>query len=250
VENYFEKQFELRYFEMNKFGEAMPTSILTLLEEAAAEHCFSIDYSLYDLQKQNIGWVLLSGLLVMDRYPVYKEKITIRTWLSSYSAVKGFRENIIYDEQHRIIGRSKGLWVFFDINKRRPVRIYDDILNKWSFNNEECVIHDITEKIEPIEFASFVKEFKICHFDEDTNHHVNNIKYFQWMLESVPEEIINNYYLYSIDGRFIAEAQYGDTITSFTERDIHSNTFIHSIKAESNDKFCAVAKTIWKERNK
>ena len=37
--NYFEKQFELRYFEMNKFGEASSTAILTLLEETAADHC-------------------------------------------------------------------------------------------------------------------------------------------------------------------------------------------------------------------
>ncbi|WP_369403701.1 acyl-ACP thioesterase domain-containing protein [Geofilum rubicundum] len=83
--NYYENQFELRYFEMNKFGAASPTTILTLLEETAADHCYSINHSLYDLEKQNVGWVLLSGVIEMDRYPVYKEKITIRTWLSSYS---------------------------------------------------------------------------------------------------------------------------------------------------------------------
>ena len=60
MENYFEKQFELRYFEMNKFGEASPTTILALLEETAADHCYSINHSLYDLMLQNIGWVLVS----------------------------------------------------------------------------------------------------------------------------------------------------------------------------------------------
>jgi len=38
-ENYFDKQFELRYFEMNKIGLASPTIILALLEETAADHC-------------------------------------------------------------------------------------------------------------------------------------------------------------------------------------------------------------------
>ena len=59
----FEKQFNLRYFEMDQFGGASPTTILTLLEEAAAEHCLSIDQSLYDLFNFNIGWVLLSGYI-------------------------------------------------------------------------------------------------------------------------------------------------------------------------------------------
>jgi len=45
---------------MNKFGEASPTTILALLEETAADHCYSINHSLYDLMLQNIGWVLVS----------------------------------------------------------------------------------------------------------------------------------------------------------------------------------------------
>ena len=100
MKNYFDKEFDLRYFEMDKFGEASPTTILTLLEETAADHCYSIGHSLYDLLKENVGWVLLSGSLQMERYPRYKEKIIIRTWISSYSSIRGFRENIIYDEKY------------------------------------------------------------------------------------------------------------------------------------------------------
>ena len=127
MKKYFEKKFELRYFEMNNFGEASPTTILALLEETAADHCYSIDYSLYDLQKQNIGWVLLSGVIRMERYPIYKEKIIIRTWLSTYSSIRGFRENLLYDENRNIIGRSRGLWLFFDTKRRRPIQILDKI---------------------------------------------------------------------------------------------------------------------------
>jgi medium-chain acyl-[acyl-carrier-protein] hydrolase len=235
---------------MNKFGEASSTTILTLLEETAADHCYSIHHSLYDLEKQNIGWILLSGFMEMDRYPGYKEKITIRTWLSSYSTIKGIRENIIYNEQGHIIGKAKGLWVFFDINRRRPLQISDDIKAKWSYSNEECINHDITKRIEAIDTSSHYKEFKINRFDVDTNQHVNNIRYLQWLVESISEEVIDNYYLHAIDGRFIAEAQLGDTIMSFTERDICDNSFVHTIKTAGNNKVCAIAKTIWMPRVK
>jgi len=250
LENYFDKQFELRYFEMNKFGEASSSTILTLLEETAADHCYSINHSLYVLEKQNIGWVLLSGVMEMFSYPKYKEKITIRTWLSSYSTVKGIRENIIYNELGKIIGKAKGLWVFFDIQRRRPIQIFDTIKEKWSFYKEECMNHDITKKIEPIDSLKHVKEFNINRYDVDTNQHVNNIRYLQWLMESVSEEIIDNFYLHSIDGRFIAEAQLGDTIMSFTERDIQDNSYIHTIKTKSNNRVCAIAKTFWNERKK
>ncbi len=235
---------------MNKFGEASATTILTLLEETAADHCCSINHSLYDLIQQNIGWVLVSGVMKMERYPHYKEKITIRTWLSLYSTVRGLRENIIYDENENIIGRAKGLWVFFDIKQRRPAKIFDVIKEKWSFSDEESIHHDINKKIEAIDNTRILKEFKVNRCDVDMYQHLNNIIYLQWVMDSIPEEINDHYYLSSIDGRFISEAQYGENILSFTERNGDENSFSHTIKTRENNKVCATAITHWKERVK
>ena len=33
-------------------------------------------------------------------------------------------------------------------------------------------------------------------------------------MESIPEDIIDNYYLYSIDGHFISEAQYDKVLSN------------------------------------
>ncbi|WP_111309336.1 acyl-[acyl-carrier-protein] thioesterase [Confluentibacter sediminis] len=246
-ENYFDKQFELRYFEMNKLGLATPTIILALLEETAADHCYSINHSLFDLNKKNVGWVLVSGILQMARYPNYKEKITIRTWLSSYSSIKGYRENIIFDVQQNIIGRAKGLWVFFDIENRKPTPIFNDIKEKWSYYNEESIVKNIKKKIDAMEVATHIKKFKVNRFDTDMNKHVNNIRYLQWVIESIPEDIVDNHFLHVIDGRFIAEAQYGDRVLSLTNDDADDNSFIHTIKIIGSNKVCATAKTLWKK---
>ncbi|WP_229720493.1 acyl-[acyl-carrier-protein] thioesterase [Winogradskyella helgolandensis] len=244
--NYFDKQFELRYFEMNELGLATPAIMLALLEETAADHCYSIDHSLFDLFKENIGWVLFSGVLQMDRYPNYKEKITIRTWLSSYSSIKGYRENLIFDENENIIGRAKGLWVFFDIEKRRPTPIYEDIKEKWSYCNETSIAINIKKKINAVEYADYLGKFKVNRFDTDMNKHVNNIRYLQWVIESIPEEIVNTHFLHVIDGRFIAEAQFGDNVLSLTKELETKNTFQHTIKVEGSAKVCATATTVWK----
>lgn len=249
MNHYYDKSFRLRFFEMNNLGEASPTTILTLLEEAAADHCYSIGHSLYDLKQQNIGWILLSGCMLMERYPIYKEKITIRTWLSSYTSIRGYRENIIYDEDHNIIGRARGLWLFFDIEKRRPANIFEDIIRKWSFCEDMCIDHNITRKIKPVLSSDMTRQFSINKFDVDAYDHVNNIRYLAWLMESMPEEIKNSCYLHFIDGRFVSEAQYGDTLVSFTrEHETVNQSYIHSIKTESNSKVCASAETVWRKR--
>ncbi len=248
MKNYFEKQFELRYFELNKFGEAQATTILTLLEETAADHCWSIDHSLYDLKYQNIGWVLLSGAIVMERYPLYKEKIIIRTWLSHYTPIRGLRENIIFDSRRNIIGRSSGLWLFFDIDRRRPARIFDDIRDKWSSEEEKSTSIDITETIHPIETGMYQKQFHVNRFDIDTYQHVNNIRYLQWMSESIPDDITDHYFMHTLNGRFLREAQQDDTLISCTNPLSESGHFEHSIRSANEGHFCAAAKTIWKKK--
>ena len=250
MENYFDKKFELRYSEMDKSGDASPTTILTLLEETAAEHCYSIDNSLYDLKEQDIGWVLLSGIIQMDRYPTYKEKIIIRTWMSSYSFIRGIRENIIYDAKDNIIGRAKGLWVFFDIKKRRPVKIFDDIKEKWSYCNEESIKHNIAINLEANDSEGYIKKYDVNRSDIDMYKHLNNIRYLQWVIDSIDEDIVDNCYLGSIEGRFVAEAKDGETIMSLTKKDINDNSFDHIIKIPDSNKVCATAKTFWKQKVK
>ncbi len=245
----FEKQFELRYFEMDKHGCASPTTIITLLQEAAADHCLSINHGLYNLYDKNIGWVLLSGFMQMERYPLYKEKITIRTWISEFSAIKGNRENIIYDEAGKLIGKAKGLWLFFDIKRRRPTRIFDDIINGWNSFSERSAICDLEKKIDPISEAEYKKSFLVHRYDMDSNKHVNNLRYLQWLIETVPDEIIDNYFLYSIDGRYVGEAQHGHTVQSLAKHLNDANEFIHTIKDLDTNLVCANGKTVWKAKS-
>lgn len=243
----FEKQFDLRYFDMGKNGIASPVSMLTLLEEAAADHCLSIGHSLYDLLEHGIGWVLLSGKLQMDRYPSYKEKITIRTWLSNLKSIRGTRENIIFDKQGDIIGRAKGFWLFFNIKQRRPIQIIDDMLEKWNLYSEESIGYD-NKKIESIESAKHSNEFRVHRFDMDENGHANNLKYLQWAMESIPDEIMDHFHMHSVEGHFMGEAQQGQTIESLSNPVDNQKTFIHTIRDRISKKVYSTAKTIWKEK--
>ena len=247
--NCFDKNFELRYYDMNKYGEASPTAILTLLEETAAEHCHNIDYGLYSLEKQNIGWVLISGLIDMIRYPKYKEKIFIRTWLSGYSLIKGYRENIIYDECGAEIGKARGIWVFYDIEKKKPVPIFEEIKTRWGFNPE---IPDKTEvdNIRVLENEENELEYNICRSDVDSNKHVNNIRYFHWLIESLPDELLDNYYLKRINGKFFNGAYLGEKIKVYNKDEMENKMFLHTMRSNVGNRLLAAAHTTWGPKQK
>jgi len=247
MESSFNKNFELRYYDMDKYGDASPTTILTLLEETAAEHCHDIDYCLYSLEKQNIGWVLLSGAIDMVRYPKYKEKISIKTWISNYSLVRGRRENIIYDENGIEIGKAQGLWVFYDIENKKPIPIFNEIKTRWGFNSQVSQEAEL-DKIKVIENENHEFEYNVCKSDVDNNKHVNNIRYFHWLIESLPDELLENYSLKRINGKFFSGASLGEKIKVYNKDDMENKIFLHTMRSNNNNKLLAAAHTTWERK--
>jgi acyl-ACP thioesterase len=246
MENCLDKKYELRYFEMNKHGMASPTAILTLLEETAAEHSLNINYSLYSLERQNIGWILVSGMIDMIRYPKYKEKITIRTWISKYSLVKGHRENIIFDDSGTVIGMAKGIWAFYDTEKKKPVPIFEEIKLKWGVNPEISREIDM-DIIKVIDDREYQEEYDVHKSDVDNNKHVNNIRYFHWLIESLSDEITDNYFLKRINAKFYSGAEYGEKIRIYMEQEIKQNIFSHTMRSNVDNRLLASSHTAFEK---
>jgi acyl-ACP thioesterase len=246
MENFLDKKYELRFFEMNKHGMASPTAILTLLEETAAEHSLNIDYSVYHLKKQNIGWILMSGMIDMIRYPKYKETITIRTWISKFSLVKGHRENIIFDDSGNVIGKAKGIWAFYDTEKKKPVPIFEEIKLKWGINPEVSREID-TDQIKVLNDHDYQLEYEVHKSDVDNNNHVNNIRYFHWLLESLSDEITDNYFLRHISAKFYSGAEYGEKIRVYMEHEKIQNIFSHTMRSNLDNRLLASAHTAFEK---
>jgi len=233
---------------MDRQGTISPTTILTLLEETAAEHCYDIDYSLYSLEKQNIGWVLVSGTIDMLRYPRYKEHIVVRTWISKYTLVRGYRENIIFDGSGRVIGKAQGIWVFYDIARKKPVPIFDEIKSKWGVNREISREVD-ADTIKVInDDMEHQLEYDIHKSDVDSNKHVNNIKYYHWLVESLPEDITDRYVLKRVNAKFYSEAKYGEKIRIHIKHEPDRNAFLHTMRSNLDNRLLAAAHTVLEKR--
>jgi len=182
----------------------------------------------------------------MIRYPKYKENITIRTWLSKYSLVKGYRENIIFDGEGNEIGKAKGIWVFYDIQKRKPVPIFDDIKSGWGFKQETSIELDL-ELIKQTDDGSFTTEFDVFRSDVDSNKHVNNIRYFHFLLETLPEEILDKYFLKTINAKFFSEAKLGEKIKVYINDNMGTNKYLHTMKSCSNDNILVKGYSQWEK---
>ncbi len=243
----YESVFTTRYYETDAFGNATPAAMLTMLEDTAADHCEAIGYGLFELSRDNIGWLLLAGTMEIDRYPRYGERIFVRTWLSGYTAMRGFRENLILDGDRNPIGRANSLWVLYDIERRRPVKIPQDIRDRWGSAAAKSCERNLESPIPEPPRDSAERRFLVNGFDTDANRHANNIRYLQWALDALDPELIKGKVMRSIGGRFTDEARLGDAIVSRAGAANERDAFAHCVMArgDAGERQCASAITRW-----
>lgn len=233
---FYEEKFKIRASEIDHNREATLPAVCNLLQEIAGNHARILHFDITDLQEDKRTWVLHRLHVQMDRYPEWRETITIRTWPSSGDGLRAHRDFLILGEGGKTIGRSLSYWLIMNMESRRPTRIPKSIL---------AMAPGKTEHVLPIEDGGFSSldggdrklTFHVRKTDLDLNRHVNNVHYIEWALAGRAE----NPKATSIDIKFMAEAMQGDTIRTELKQD--SDKFYHQIKRESDDKILALARS-------
>ena len=118
---------------------------------------------------------------------------------------------------------GSALFLLIDIVKRRAIKITDDQYRAYNVDKDSTTKKLIgsLERLEKVKNKEYVSNFKVRYSDIDFNKHVNNVKYVQWFMDSVPQEIREEYELKEIDILFEHECYYNDEIKCVCE--IHKN---------------------------
>jgi acyl-ACP thioesterase len=241
----FVKEYEIRYKEVNDRQEATPVAILNFVEETAAAHCAYIGRNVYDLQKDGIGWVLYAGCFHMDKYPKYREKIKIETWLSEIKGFRGYREyRVLSADNNTLYGGFRGMWLYFDLNRRKPIRVEEIYNEKWPLRNEIAINCDIIPSKELITDSDIDKSFTVRRCDIDSNKHVNNVRYMQWLMESIPDSFYDKAQMQYIQGTFLNETILNRNVISECKI-LSPNELIHTVIEKEHGTLLATAKTTW-----
>lgn len=233
-----QEKYKIRASEVDPNGRAKLQSICELLQEVAGNHALELNFDITRLQEQNLTWILHRLHIQMDRYPGWRERITIKTWPSSGDTIRAFRDFLLFDENKNEIGRALSYWLMFKTDSRRPVRMPKEILDM-APKDTSHVIEVKKERLPALSRPEKSKVFSIRRSDLDMNHHVNNTKYIEWALEAQP----GDHSIAELDIEFHAECMYGDTILSELAGREAGGGFSHRIVRERDKKVLAIAQS-------
>jgi acyl-ACP thioesterase len=223
--------FSIRASEVDSNGNTTLPAICALFQEVAGDHALKLHFDITQLHEQNLTWVLHRMDIHIERYPEWRETITIETWPAAGDALRAYRDYRILDEAGNQIGCCLSYWMMINLNTRRPTRMPKEVL-ELRLGDIEHVLPIQTDWPQPFDNPDIEKKFVVRKSDQDMNKHVNNARYVDWIMETYEEE--KAYLIKNMDVVFMQESYADERIIS-QQKKIGIGSFKHQLKNQNGD---------------
>lgn len=242
----YEEAQKVSYFQIDGKREMSPAALLASLQEVAVAHADSLGYTLEYLAERQWGWSVVNWHLKVFRLPRHGETIQIQTWCDKCLRFQAERSFYILDAEGNRLLEGASRWIFMDFNRRRPTNIPKDMVESYCERQEPAIADEkfFMPKEAEGELLS-VREFTVTRRDTDTNGHANNVKYLEWVMDDVPDEIYDGMTLKDVRMVYRKECMRGDTVQVKTYvKDTENGKEVQTFLFEG-DKVMAEAATLW-----
>lgn len=234
------KDWNINFTQCAPNGYLKYTDLCNLLQLTAAAHSEIGGISFMDMQEFDQAWVLSRMRVEITKLPKSGDIVTVKTWINSLENSRSVRALEMHLNGEKIVG-SETFWAVFNTNKRRPEALalpYDH----FELYPDKRATKEGFSKISLNHDKEIVFEKTVFLSDLDIVNHVNNVKYLEWCMDLVDENLILNQKLESFEMNFMKELSLKDTV--MIHESISASDAVFSITKE--EKACFALKLNWK----
>ncbi|MDZ4679050.1 MAG: thioesterase [Saprospiraceae bacterium] len=241
----YSETFVVRTYEIDHCKRATIPALIRLMQEAAMQNVIQLNVSVWDLEAQNISWVLLRKSMQVFRLPGLGEQIRVLTCPTGFDRRFTYRDYKIFGADEELLLQSSSAWLLMDMVSRRMAPIPPFILEFESKMPapEDCLPRP-DFRFPKFEQVHFTKIFEVNFHDLDFNLHLNNTLYIQWMLEAMPHGMLQHKRMASMEVLYRAESRWDDVLYAETQV-LDDHTFLHRLMKKGEEKELAMALSRW-----
>lgn len=237
----FELEKKISFSNCDEQGRLKLTALVDYMMETSNTQLNLKKAGIEDLGKKGLGWVVLDYEFNINSLPKADEKVIFSTQASGYNRFFVYRDFSVKNLKGELLLNVRSQWIMFDLKNRKMVPPDRDIISHFD---------DLKEKTFRFKRARSLKEingsdtYQVKYYDLDTNHHVTNSKYFEWIIDSLERDFLNNYLPTHLNITFKREIYDDEVVTIQHFTDLKNLETRHEIKV-GND-VAALAKINWK----
>lgn len=218
----FKKDYEVNTFTTNPAKRLGVLGLVGILQDIAAIHAEKMGFGYDQMLERGSFWVLARQSIHISHWPELFSPLEVRTWSREPKGFNAYREFEILSGDQKIADCTT-TWVALDVEKRRPVEIRRD--NLPFFPRTEGLLDYEAKKLMISREVSDLElrgSFATRNSDLDLNGHVNNTKFSQWVIDSIPFERHTEFKVTGYHINFLSEVKLDDEVIVF--KDLKNST--------------------------
>ena len=135
-------------------GNATNRALMTMMEDIGGLHSDSVGYGLDSVERTGQAWVVLDWKIEIIKRPHYRDEITAYTWSRNHNIACAYRDFELFDTQGEKLARATSRWVLIDIVKRRPLRLTQELIEKYQGEPQsQAFEEDIRRELAFLQYA-------------------------------------------------------------------------------------------------
>lgn len=184
----FEFKTRISYDDIGEDLSLTMRGAISLMQEAAIIHSDRVGYSVNDVQRTQVIWMLVQWRVQMLGKAYWNEPVTVRTWPRTMERATSERDFELVDGHGRAVAVGESVWVLVNARTGRIVRIPPEVSQAYDLTQRRAIDA-------PFEIAScdvpgiLALTDKVRRRDIDTNDHVNNRVYLDYAFEALPDTV-------------------------------------------------------------
>lgn len=213
------KSFQVQFSETDFTLKLKLYQLVNKMQETSSLHAEKLGLGYEELDRHNLGWVISKYKITMDTYPKWEDTLTIETWPSGKDKLFAMRSFRIYNQREEQIGSIYSAYVLIDSVTGRPQRtsalpIELPVIQEG--NHEELLKFKM-----PKDSISNCRR-TVYYTDVDTNMHMNNACYVQWIEDCFSLEHYKEMEIRTLQVNFISGATIGEEVEIHVYKDVET----------------------------
>ena len=190
---------------------------------------------------------MIQNQLTVNRLPKLEEEIIIETEPIGYNKFFTFRRYTILSLDEEVLVDALTTFSMINIEERKLISLDEEVLSEYPIENKRDNRRNPRVPKIDLENAN-VQTYRVRLNDIDYNQHVNNAKYFDWVMDSLGMEFVGSHRLKSVLVKYDKEILPEASVKSFYEIRQTENGVQTLHQLESDEQKCCHLSLEWETK--
>ncbi|MDH6365484.1 medium-chain acyl-[acyl-carrier-protein] hydrolase [Enterococcus sp. PF1-24] len=211
----FTENHEVTYYECDVNQRMTFPAMLSIAVKVSEDQSDSLNRGADFVHTFGLTWVITTYQIKINRLPKVGENIKVSTKATSYNKYFCYRNFWFHNEAGEELVMIETVFALMNIETRKMSSVPEEVILPFESEKiKKIKRYPVIEKIETGEMLPY----RVRYYDIDSNHHVNNSVYFNWMIDILGLDFLTEYTLKEVNVRFDKEVEYGVEIESHVEK--------------------------------